>query len=103
MHYPCCLFRSLFGLKNDQKIHTRNQNQIQRSATRFLAGETVGFCFNAPAGPASRTSWGRCPRSPALDAKLLCICCPLGRAARMSHHTSRAYRYPTLAVGVVLV
>jgi hypothetical protein len=46
VRYPCCSFRSLSGSKSDQKTHARNQNQVQGSATSFLAGETVGFCLN---------------------------------------------------------
>jgi hypothetical protein len=42
---------AFFESKSDQKTHARNQNQVQGSATSFLAGETVGFCLNAPAGP----------------------------------------------------
>jgi hypothetical protein len=42
-----------FGSKIDQITHPGNQNQLQRAATSFLAGETVGFCLNAPAGPYS--------------------------------------------------
>jgi len=41
------------GSKIDQKTHPRNQNQVQRAATSFLAGETVGFCADAHAGPVS--------------------------------------------------
>src|SRR5215475_5234698 len=37
--------------KIDQKTHPRNQNQVPRAATSFLAGETVGFCADAHAGP----------------------------------------------------
>jgi hypothetical protein len=33
----------------------RNQNQVHRAATSFLAGETVGFCADAHAGPLSAT------------------------------------------------
>src|SRR5262249_773495 len=39
------------GSKIDQKTHPRNQNQVHRAATRFLAGETVSFCADADAGP----------------------------------------------------
>src|SRR5215468_10241166 len=39
------------GSKIDQKTHPRNQNQVHRAATSFLAGETVGFCADAHAGP----------------------------------------------------
>jgi hypothetical protein len=39
------------GSKIDQKTHPRNQNQFHRAATSFLAGETVGFCADAHAGP----------------------------------------------------
>src|SRR5437870_1055535 len=37
--------------KIDQKTHPRNQNQVHRAATSFLAGETVDFCADAHAGP----------------------------------------------------
>jgi hypothetical protein len=47
------------GPKIDQKTHARNQNQVQGSATSFLAGETVGFCLNAPAGP----TWSALPKN----------------------------------------
>ena len=40
-----------FGSKIDQKTHSGNQNQVQRAVTSFLAGETVGFCADAHAGP----------------------------------------------------
>jgi hypothetical protein len=39
------------GSKIDQKTHPRNRNQVHRAATSFLAGETVGFCADAHAGP----------------------------------------------------
>src|SRR5262249_58981735 len=39
------------GSKIDQKTHPRNQNQVHRAAPSFLAGETVGFCADAHAGP----------------------------------------------------
>src|SRR6266446_6674059 len=42
-----------FTSKIDQKTHAGNQNQVDGAATSFLAGETVGFCLNAPAGPMS--------------------------------------------------
>jgi hypothetical protein len=45
------LYRGLFGSKIDPKTHVRNQNEVPGPATSFLAGETVGFCLNAPAGP----------------------------------------------------
>jgi hypothetical protein len=44
------------GSKIDQKTHPRNQNQVHRAATSFLAGETVGFCADAHAGPKKKTS-----------------------------------------------
>ena len=50
-------YRSLigcFGSKIDQKTHPENQNKVHGPAGSFLAGETVGFCLNAPAGPARR-------------------------------------------------
>jgi insertion element IS1 protein InsB len=43
--------KGLFCSKIDQKTHIRNQNQVPGPATGFLAGETVGFCLNAYAGP----------------------------------------------------
>jgi len=49
-------YRGLFGSKIDQKTHIRNQNQVPGPATSFLAGETVGFCLNAPAGPIQYTA-----------------------------------------------
>jgi hypothetical protein len=38
-------------LKVDPKTYAGNQNQVRGLAASFLAGETVTFCLNAPAGP----------------------------------------------------
>src|SRR5262252_2318633 len=77
------------GSKIDQKTHPSNQKQVHRAATSFLAGETVGFCADAHAGPIR-------PRYGAWHSNGFVLCFGVGK---VGFHTMSQSTWPRYNVG----
>ena len=54
--YSCGAFRGPFWVENRSENSYKNPPQIHGPAVSFLAGETVGCCLTAHAGP-SQAVW----------------------------------------------